>query len=308
MNAVCRIAPTLPKLLSILDILTPNERRFLQSVLADLQPKAIKDLGCYSYIIRIILATVTFPDGLSAHCLSNKLIKQRLQFNLAPDCCQALREPYFAKHTTHVSSIVGHAFGRSADMDSLESGPRDLEMKNTAHLFKNIQQSFELSLLHRVRQGAAQNHLNLHPLCPHLFKLVELIKHSVKEIYSYDTCLGFYEVSVISRPAIPDAAIGVAVPFIVSRLESARGRVKNLQAAGWLMCSPAGGTNSLTSLIESGGSDLAARSTNDHWLTRLNLGTMVKLELKRLEIQLELEMDKLEREHGTCRCESCMPL
>jgi len=76
-DAVRNSVSNLPKLLSVLDILTPNETSFLQSVLATLPARTMKDLGCYSYIFEIILGKRTLPYWFLRNSRPDEAIQKR---------------------------------------------------------------------------------------------------------------------------------------------------------------------------------------------------------------------------------------
>ena len=119
-NAVRKSDYNLPKLLSVLDVLTPTERGFLQFVLSNLPPRTMKDLGCYSYVFKIVLDTVT-PSYRS---LGTTLPDWSSQDFFQLQACSVHFGFYFDKHATYRSKIIGHVSGMDDDVESIYYGPR----------------------------------------------------------------------------------------------------------------------------------------------------------------------------------------
>jgi len=111
-NAVRHSGFNLPKLLSILHILSSNERRFLHSVLTRLPSKTLKDIGCYSYVFKTILDTVTLPHRPLRTTFLDESPRGRA------------RSPfYFKKHVIYISAIMVHVSNMGVDVVSIHFVP-----------------------------------------------------------------------------------------------------------------------------------------------------------------------------------------
>ena len=255
MSTARRSASNLPKLLSVLDILTPNERRFLQSILANLPPKTLKDLGCYSYIFEIISSTIALPywylDSSPPYEPPRQWhgLESPLRFLQS---CMPSHGSYFDRHATYRSEITGHVSGMNADVGSLRCLPWGLQMTNTARSTWDFAQPFELSPLQQLRLGNPQYRDNYRPLYSFSFELFDIARRAAKGTYTYDTSAGSYEVSVVAGPAMPKHTESVVVmSFIISRVKSSSAGSRRLEAEGWLTCSSFRKADSESSVAES---------------------------------------------------------
>jgi len=266
-DAICNSTYNLPKFLSVLDILTPNERGFLQSVLSSLPPKTIKDLGCYSYVFRIVLDMVTDPyrslgPNLPDQPSPNIVITSRIDAGF-----------YFNMHTTYRSEISGHVSGMDDDVESIYYVPQHLEWKDNAHSMLLVEQSSKLSSflqLPILRPSSTWYQSGLCPMGPYPVELVEMIKHAARCMHTFDSSVG--------------------VPLVVSRSEHARDELRKLEAPGWLTRSSFPDAESQSSVAETEGVALAVRTAENHGSARMDFDTILKLTQKRLELELKREL------------------
>ena len=268
-NAVRNSDYNLPKFLSVLDVLTPTERGFLHFVLSNLPPRTMKDLGCYSYVFKIVLDTVT-PSYRSLGTEFTDWSSQDLL-----DClpCSVNSGYHFDKHATYRSKIIGHVSGMDDDVESIYYAPRNLKWRDGTRSMLPVEQSFQLpsSLqLPILRPSSTWYHFGLCPMGPYPVELVEMIKHAARCMHTFDSSVG--------------------EPLVVSRSEHARDELRKLEAPGWLTRSSFPDAESQSSVAENEGVTLAVRTAENHGSTRMDFDTILKLTQKRLEQELKREL------------------
>ena len=339
MNAVRRSASNLPKLLSVLDILTPNERRFLQFVLANLSTKTIKDLGCYFYIIEFIGRTQSLRD-LSFETNSPRNILDHwhvLEASASLSTHKDVYMPQYKDDQMFMSNISYYLFGMYAP--PMACTAYQVKEKNVERLALDVKRFFEVFSSPPLLNNTTGGRFDLSPVCPHLFDLVALLKGSVSGACShvYETPMGRYHILVDCYSAVLQRGT-LRAPFIISMVDSVEYPSRMLRAAGWLTIpSPSILIVPIVDVFTEIVVDLLAEPGAAGWMRpfslpsslwavvryvllhqygRICLGdshlapslwnTMFKSELTKLELELVMEFNKLESEHSGCSCYLCV--
>jgi len=343
MNAVRRSASNLPKLLSVLDILTPNERRVLQFVLANLSTKTMKDLGCYFYIIESIGRThssrdLSFETNPTRNILDHWHI---LEASASLSIYNKVYMPRYEDDQTFMSNISYYLFGM--DAPSMVCIAYQLKEKNIELLARHVKWFLEFNGYPPPLKYVIGNKFILDPLCPQLWDLVASITSS-----SYGACFHRYETSMGSYTILFDPASSMfqsgtlVAPFMISRVKPVEYFPKKLRATGWLTIPSLRPLSWGIPGFDTWASTVAARCADprapywrkipslrrSYWnfnascckdfhvtpglgdvqSTYSTFNTIIKSRLAKLEFELELELKELEGEDRRCQCELCMPL
>ena len=302
MNAVRRSAANLPKLLSVLDILTPNERRFLQFVLANLSTKTIKGLGCYFYIIESIGRTQSLRD-LSFETNSPRNILDHWHVLEASASLYTHNDVYMPRYKDDrmfVSNVYYYLFGR--DAPPMACIAYQLQEKDIERLAWDVNRFVGLFSSPPPLNNSTGSRFDLIPVCPRLFDIVALLKGGVDgaRFYAFETSIGRYYI-LIDFISVVLQRDTLRAPFIISMVDSMEQPSGKLRAAGWLTIPSidACWTRPFSPLF------LLLRMIRYH-MAQSKLDAKSKSELKKLELELAMELNELELGHSGCSCYLCV--